>query len=235
MVPSSHPRYVSLMTRDKIVAGVEAGVTSIHGLIAHGRGEAFDYLLGERTHDFAHAAIQEAARVLSQAKHPVLSINGNVAALAAEEMVALAHACRAQLEVNIFHTSPEREHAIQKALMAAGASAVLMPSRTHALEHIDHNRRWVNPAGIALADVVFVPLEDGDRCQALVKNGKTVITVDLNPLSRTAKSAQVTIVDHLLRCVPLVTKAILEKDFPQTPFSNACNLTAAVQAIRSGS
>ena len=235
MVPTSHPRYVSLMTRDKIVAGVEAGVTSIHGLIAHGRGEAFDYLLVERTHDFALTAIREAARVLSQAKHPVLSINGNVAALAAEEMVALARACGAQLEVNIFHTSPEREHAIHQALMAAGASDVLMPSRTHALEHIDHNRRWVNPAGIALADVVFVPLEDGDRCQALVKNGKTVITVDLNPLSRTAKSAQVTIVDHLLRCVPLITKAILEKDFPQMPFSNSSALSAAVQAIRIGS
>jgi 4-phosphopantoate--beta-alanine ligase len=235
MVPTSHPRYVSLMTRDKIVAGVEAGVTSIHGLIAHGRGEAFDYLLGERTHDFAHTAIREAARVLAQAQHPVLSINGNVAALAAQEMVALAKACGAKLEVNIFHTSPEREHAIQKALVSAGAGQVLMPSRTHALEHIDHNRRWVNPEGIAKADVVFVPLEDGDRCQALVKNGKTVITVDLNPLSRTAKSAQITIVDHLLRCVPLITKAIVEQDFPTSDFDNAHNLTAAVAAIRKGS
>ena len=97
MVPSSHPRYVSLMTRDKIVAGVEAGVTSIHGLIAPGRGEAFDYLLGERTHDFAHAAIQEAARVLAQAKHPVLSINGNVAALAAEEMMRFGQRPKAAL------------------------------------------------------------------------------------------------------------------------------------------
>ena len=46
-VPSSHPRYLSLLTRERIVAGVERGVASLHGLIAHGRGEALDYLLGD--------------------------------------------------------------------------------------------------------------------------------------------------------------------------------------------
>ena len=63
-VPASHPRYASLRTRDAIVAGVEKGVTSIHGLIAHGRGEAFDYLLGERTRDFAREAFDAAAAML---------------------------------------------------------------------------------------------------------------------------------------------------------------------------
>ena len=47
-VPETHPRYLSLKIRDAITAGVEQGITSIHGLIAHGRGEAFDYLIGER-------------------------------------------------------------------------------------------------------------------------------------------------------------------------------------------
>lgn len=235
MVPTSHPRYVSLMTRDKIVAGVEAGVTSIHGLIAHGRGEAFDYLLGEKTHDFAFAAIAEAARKLKAAKFPVLSINGNVCALAAEEMVQLAKACGAKLEVNIFHASAEREWAIRSALENAGAAEVLMPSQTHALEHLDHNRKWVHPEGIWKADLVFVPLEDGDRCQALIKNGKEVITVDLNPLSRTAKTATVTIVDHLLRCIPLITSA-LQNGFPESiqSYDNAQILSQAVAAIRSG-
>jgi 4-phosphopantoate---beta-alanine ligase len=232
MVPTTHPRYLSLTMRDKIVAGVEAGVTSIHGLIAHGRGEAFDYLLGEKTHDFAQAAAEEAARVLASAKHPVLSINGNVCALAAREMVELAQACGALLEVNIFHTSPERERAIRTALLAAGARDVLMPSQTHALEHIDHNRRWVHPEGIWRADVVFVPLEDGDRCQALIKNGKQVITIDLNPLSRTARTATVTIVDHLLRCLPLVTAALRARSFSQQVYDNQAILKQAVTAMR---
>ena len=56
--------------------------------------------------------------------------------------------------------------------------------------------------GIYCADVVLIPLEDGDRAEALVKVGKKVIAIDLNPLSRTAMAAHVTIVDELTRAVP---------------------------------
>lgn len=205
-VPSTHPRYRSLMAREKIVQGVERGITSPHGLIAHGRGEAFDYLLGEVTHPFAAAAIEAGCALLLTAAHPVISVNGNACALAAEDLAALAEACGAALEVNIFHPSEEREQAIRRALLDAGAREVLMPSRTHALEHIDHNRRWVHPDGIHRADVVCVPLEDGDRCQALIQNGKRVVTIDLNPLSRTARAATVTVVDNLTRCLPLMVE-----------------------------
>jgi len=52
-----------------------------------------------------------------------------------------------------------------------------------------------------------VPLEDGDRCEALVKMGKTVIALDLNPLSRTARMATLTIVDELTRALPNITDA----------------------------
>jgi 4-phosphopantoate--beta-alanine ligase len=207
-VPASHPRRESLRTRDALVAGVEAGVTSVHGLIAHGRGEAFDYLLGERTHRFAELAIAAAAGMLLEARHPVVSVNGNVAALAPREVVRLAAQVGAQIEVNIFHSSRARERAIGAALRAAGATRVLMPSRTTVLPGLDHNRRFVHPGGIARADVVFVPLEDGDRCQALRAAGKRVITVDLNPLSRTARSANITIVDNLVRCLPLLCEAV---------------------------
>ena len=64
--------------------------------------------------------------------------------------------------------------------------------------------------GIFSADVVLVPLEDGDRCQALVNMGKTVIAIDLNPLSRTARSATITIVDELTRALPHITQACHE-------------------------
>ena len=66
--------------------------------------------------------------------------------------------------------------------------------------------------GIGTADVVLVPLEDGDRCEALVKMGKKVITIDLNPLSRTAQTAHITIVDELTRCLPLLSDFIKEKN-----------------------
>ena len=103
-VPKTHPRYLSLTLRDTIVAGVEQGITSIHGLIAHGRGEAFDYLIGEATQPFAIEAIHAAAAILRLAEHPVISVNGNVAALAPEGLIELGRVLNAPLEVNIFHT-----------------------------------------------------------------------------------------------------------------------------------
>ena len=63
-IPKSHPRYVSLKTRNKIVEGVEAGIASAHGLISQGRGEAFDYLLGEKTNNFAVDSIEAASSIL---------------------------------------------------------------------------------------------------------------------------------------------------------------------------
>ena len=56
----------------------------------------------------------------------------------------------------------------------------------------------------------FVPLEDGDRAEALVANGKTVVTVDLNPLSRTAKTSTITIVDNVVRAVPNIIQGVKE-------------------------
>ena len=71
---------------------------------------------------------------------------------------------------------------------------------------IDHERAKVDSNGTLCADVVLVPLEDGDRCKALVDMGKTVIAIDLNPLSRTAQCATLTIVDNIIRAVPNISK-----------------------------
>jgi len=45
MIPKSHPRYESLLLRDKIVKASQKGYLADSGMIAHGRGEAFDYLI----------------------------------------------------------------------------------------------------------------------------------------------------------------------------------------------
>src|SRR5512136_801665 len=102
-IPKSHPRYKSLMTRERAAKGVKMGLTSIQGLIAHGRGEAFDYLLGENTTPSASEAAKAAAVMLLLAEKPALSVNGNVAALVPEEMVMLANELNAPLEINLFH------------------------------------------------------------------------------------------------------------------------------------
>jgi 4-phosphopantoate--beta-alanine ligase len=41
---------------------------------------------------------------------------------------------------------------------------------------------------------------------------KTVIAIDLNPLSRTARSADLTIVDELTRALPAITRFCRELD-----------------------
>ena len=109
MIPKSHPRYESLKTRDLVVDGIKKGMTSIHGLIAHGRGEAFDYLIGENTTDVAKKSIDSAAGLLLMAKYPVISVNGNAAALVPKQLVKLSKLINDPLEVNIFHQSKERE------------------------------------------------------------------------------------------------------------------------------
>ncbi len=65
----------------------------------------------------------------------------------------------------------------------------------------------VHHDGMLDADVVLTPLEDGDRAQALVACGKQVITIDLNPFSRTAQSSTVSIVDNIVRALPLLVRA----------------------------
>jgi 4-phosphopantoate--beta-alanine ligase len=204
-IPRDHPRYESLLAREKVVSGVKMGITSVQGLIAQGRGESFDYLIGERSTESALYAERAAVAALLLAKNPVISINGNVAALAPDRVVALADLTRSKLEVNLFHRTETRVHLIIEQLKASGASEVLGKNPDASLE-LSHARRLVESKGIYTADVVLVPLEDGDRCQKLVEMGKTVIAIDLNPLSRTSRTATISIVDNLTRALENMAK-----------------------------
>jgi len=200
MIPRDHPRYESLVTREKLVEGVREGITALEGLIAHGRGEAFDYILGERTREFALKAERAAVALLLLAKNPVISVNGNTAILVAREIGELAELVNAKVEVNVFHHSKERVKRIADHLAKFGISALCAGDRE--LQGLSSARRIVDSRGIYIADVVLVPLEDGDRCEILKRHGKKVIAIDLNPLSRTARMADITIVDNITRAIP---------------------------------
>jgi 4-phosphopantoate---beta-alanine ligase len=207
-IPKSHPRYASLVARERVAEGVKKGYTSSQGLIAQGRGECFDYLLGEKTTASAEAATTEAAALLLLAARPALSVNGNVAALVAEEMVALADVLQIPLEVNLFHRSEERVKKIADLLREKGAKEVLGENPDASVPGLEHARALATRGGIYDADVVLIPLEDGDRCEALTAMGKKVIAIDLNPLSRTARKATVSIVDNILRAVPNMVEQV---------------------------
>jgi 4-phosphopantoate--beta-alanine ligase len=209
-VPKSHPRYLSLITRDRLVEGLEKGLAAPQGLIAHGRGEAFDYLLGERTSEFAMRAIRASSELLVWARSPVISVNGNVASLCPEDIAALSRVLDCPVEVNIFHRTEDRVSRIARVLEEAGCGNVVGVDPDREIPGLDHARAKASSQGIYKADVVLVPLEDGDRCQALKAMGKKVITIDLNPLSRTARTADITIVDNLIRAMPLLVKGVRE-------------------------
>ena len=208
LLPKDHPRYKSLLAREKLVKASD--VVAKQGLIAHGRGEAFDYLLGEQTCLPALDAIKAASSALLAAKKPVISVNGNVVALAAREIARLSEVSGAKVEINLFHRTPERILALTKMMKKVGVDA-LGENADDLIPGLTSERAKCCSDGIGSADVVLVPLEDGDRCEALVNMGKKVITIDLNPLSRTAQTAHITIVDELTRCLPLLSDFIKEK------------------------
>jgi len=196
------------VARERLASCAREGVVTPEGLAAHGRGEAFDYLIGERTTESALLAERVAAAMLLSARAPVISVNGNTAALAAGAIAGLQAASRARVEVNLFHRTEERVEKVTRLLESAGVE--VLRGRAEPLLPLSHARALCLREGIFSADTVLVPLEDGDRCEALVGMGKRVIAIDLNPLSRTARAATLTVVDELTRALPNITAACRE-------------------------
>jgi len=235
MIPPDHPRYQSLMTRERLARCAKKGIVTLEGLTAHGRGEAFDYLIGERTTGSALLAEQIAAAYLLAAHQPVISVNGNTAALAAPEIADLQRASGALVEVNLFHRTEKRMRSIEQLLRDAGVD--VFSGEAEQLLPLSHDRAWCRRNGIFSADVVLVPLEDGDRCEALVRMGKKVVVIDLNPLSRTARTATLTIVDELTRALPNITRACVdlslnERDGLLASFDNNYLLKDAIREMK---
>ena len=199
-IPKDHPRYRSLVVRERLARLAREGIVSLEGLTAHGRGEAFDYLIGEKTTASAMLAEKTAAALLLTACRPVISVNGNTAALAPAEIASLQQASGAIVEINLFHRTEERVEKIRRHLESAGVE--VLGGTPERILPLDHDRGLSYPEGTGKADVILVPLEDGDRCGALVRMGKKVIAVDLNPLSRTSRMATLTVVDELTRALP---------------------------------
>ncbi|MGB7443904.1 MAG: phosphopantothenate/pantothenate synthetase [Coleofasciculaceae cyanobacterium] len=216
-VPVSHPRALSLKLREKIEHYRQVGIVAAAGPIAHGRGEAFDYLLGEETPLPVKEDIYTAAALLLEAKHPVISVNGNTAVLAPNALISLAREIPAKLEVNVFYgRTQERERKIAEYLFAHGAEELLGINPKAKVPNLCSSRQRVDRKGIALADLVLVSLEDGDRTNALRAWGKKVISIDLNPLSRTAIDATLNICDNVIRALPLLEEAVKDLRNEQT-------------------
>ncbi len=202
----SHPRYQSLLLRHRLEEAEKLGMLAGSAMIAHGRGEAYDYLLGEQTIPSAHEATLHALKALSNAERPVISLNGNAVALAGEQLLVLAQQLNCPVEINIFYRTHERMSALLGRLESIknerSIDVEILGAEPNArIPGLKGPRAKCTKEGIIDSDTILVPLEDGDRCEALVAMGKTVIVIDLNPLSRSAKMGTITIVDELTRVV----------------------------------
>jgi 4-phosphopantoate--beta-alanine ligase len=208
MIPKSHPRYESLVLRDKIVKASEKGYLADSAMIAHGRGEAFDYLIGEKTTYPAKRAMYVAVAALLLSDNPVISVNGNATALAIDEIIELARAIDAKIEINLFYRTDERVKLLTTLYRDHGYKEILgsLDDDIEYLNDIKNNRASASKTGIYSADTILIPLEDGDRAEILKKSGKNIITIDLNPLSRTSKMSDVSIMDNIVRAIPFMTK-----------------------------
>jgi 4-phosphopantoate---beta-alanine ligase len=245
-IPPTHPRAQSLLIRAKLIEGYRRGLVASEGLIAHGRGEAFDYLLGEKTSSMAQCAIEAATSTLLLSRLPVISVNGNLVALCAKTVVELSQLIGARIEVNLFYRTIRRERLMKRELERFGAKEILgvNSGASTVIPELQSERRRVDPDGIMKADTVLVPLEDGDRTQALARMGKTVVAIDLNPESRTARSANITIVDNAIRAIPkmiVVAKKLKELERKQREkvlkriikgYDNQKNLLESLSAMR---
>lgn len=208
MLSKTHPRYESLVLRDKIVKASKAGYLADSAMIAHGRGEAFDYLLGEKTTLPAKRAMYVTVAMMILSKNPVISVNGNTVALAIDEIIEFAREINAKIEINLFYRTDDRVNKITKLFYDRNYTEILGTNNDEIMyiNEIKNPRASASKNGIYSADTVLVPLEDGDRAEILSKSGKNIITIDLNPLSRTSKMSDVSIVDNLVRAIPFMTK-----------------------------
>ena len=151
-----------------------------------------------------------------------------------KEIIQLSKNTNSKIEVNLFYSSEKRKKAITKILKKSGAKEILGLNKKSSakLLGIDSARRIVDKNGIFSADVVLVPLEDGDRTIALKKQRKKFITFDLNPLSRTSEAADITIVDNVTRAMKLLVIESEKKRKKSSTYNNKKNLKLSILEIR---
>ncbi|MCP2507552.1 MAG: phosphopantothenate/pantothenate synthetase [Candidatus Thalassarchaeaceae archaeon] len=251
-ISKNHPRYRSLIAREKIVDASNNGLLAHSAMIAHGRGEAFDYLLGEETSKSAKLAIKEVAYRLNKSKNPIISVNGNTVVLAGEDLIRIAAVLECPIEINLYYRTEERISKLLRLLneqknkvtkeacpegwigdwdKSVNSVRLLGQENDGLIIGLEGPRAICSFEGIQRSSTVLVPLEDGDRCEALVALGKEVLVIDLNPLSRTARKASVTIVDEVSRAANLILNEIIIKDYEIKEWDNESTLRDALEII----
>jgi len=216
-IPDSHPRKKSLLSRQKMVEGSSKGLLADSAMIAHGRGEAFDYLLGERTTESARGAIRESAARLKDANSPVISVNGNTVLLAGKKALRLAALLGCPIEVNLYYRTPERIAGLLT-LLEEQKMVVLGESGPEGFEG-----KWAD----SVRAVSLLGSSPDFRIEGLEGPRS-----HCNPLSRSAKMATVTIVDEVSRAFEgIMHELIANPNLVPTEWDNASALRGSLGEI----
>ena len=146
----------------------------------------------------------------------LLAIDGRCAAGKTTLTTELAE----QWDCNVIHMddfylpfrdrTPERMEKLISYMESKGAKNVLGRDPDTRIPGLNHDRALCTQEGVGSSDVIVVPIEDGDRAEALVAMGKKVISLDLNPLSRTSRMATVPISDEISRALANITAYVKE-------------------------
>ena len=113
------------------------------------------------------------------------------------------------MEVNIFHRTEERMEKLITYMESEGGKDVLGRDPDARIPGLNHDRALCTHT-LFDCDVIVVPIEDGDRAEALIGMGKTVISIDINPLSRTSKAATIPVSDEMSRALENMIRFVNE-------------------------
>ena len=146
-----------------------------------------------------------------------------------EKLKVLLENCKKTVSMappNNWTRSPEEwKVSVNRVLILGGFAEGLIPG-------LDGPRATCDVNGILSADAILVPLEDGDRCEALVNMGLKVIVVDLNPLSRSSLMSTIAIVDDVTRfSANLQEKLLIFNRLKRTKWDNKKSLQIALDTI----
>ena len=167
-------------------------------------------------------------------------------------MIRVAAVVGCPIEVNLYYRTPERMSGLLSLLgeqrdsvakekgpsqfkgdwsEAVRSVRILGDEADFRIEGLEGPRALCTEDGIGLADLILVPLEDGDRCEALISLGKLVCVIDLNPLSRTARMASVTIVDEVSRAAISLLSEVLNPTEVEGEWDNDAALRDSLKHI----
>jgi len=207
MIPKDHPRYKSLVTREHLAECARTGIVSLEGLTSHGRGEAFDYLLGEKTSESALLAGKDCGGPAPHRKTPGALRERQHRGACGTRNRASPEGKRGARRGQPLPPDTRTGTADRDGSSAMPVRTVFSGRSRSASSRSPTTGPFCRREGCLLPMSCLSRSKTATAARCSVGMGKKVIAIDLNPLSRTAKTATLTVVDEVTRALPEIAQA----------------------------